>query len=254
MNNVMKSGWLVLLFVFLWAGCAKQERPALVVGTSGEVPPFSWHGPDAGPEVVGFDMAIGQAIAQKARRPLKVEVMPSEELLPAVAAGKVDVALNRLVIPVEMIEGVHFSKPYYQARPAVVVLAGAEAPPAIEDLRDKVIGAHIGFAGVEIARTLTSGENIKTFYSGLAAVVDLMNSQVDAVILDETPANILAEQHPELEWARLDFPAEGYGAAVAATNKQLVKVVNKALAEVVADGRMDQFIEQFLVRRQLPFP
>jgi ABC-type amino acid transport substrate-binding protein len=41
---------------------------------------------------------------------------------------------------------------------------------------------------------------------------------------------------------------------VAATNKQLVKVVNKALAEVVADGRMDQFIEQFLVRRQLPFP
>ena len=105
MNKVLKCGWLVLLFVFLWAGCAKQERPALVVGTSGEVPPFSWHGPDAGPEVVGFDMAIGQAIAQKARRPLKVEVMPSEELLPAVAAGKVDVALNRLVIPVEMIEG-----------------------------------------------------------------------------------------------------------------------------------------------------
>ena len=136
----------------------------------------------------------------------------------------------------------------------MVVLAGAEAPPAIEALRDKVIGAHIGFAGVEIARTLTSGENIKTFYSGLAAVVDLMNSQVDAVILDETPANILAEQHPELEWARLDFPAERYGVGVAATNKQLVKVVNKALAEVVADGRMDQFIEQFLVRRQLPFP
>ena len=254
MTNKMKSSWLLAFTLIFLTGCAQKEPPALVVGTSGELPPFSWHGPDNGPDVMGFDMAIGQAIAGKAKRPLKIEVLPANELLPALIAGKVELVLNRLVVPPEAIAGIHFSSPYYQATPVVVVLAGAEEPPAIEDLRDKVIGVQIGFAGEQIAQTWTSPKSIKTFYSGLAAVVDLLNSQVEAVILDETPAKILAQRFSEVEVVHLDFPTEHFGVAVAATNEPLLKTVNKIIADMVTDGHMEQLIEQYLVRRQLPFP
>ena len=251
----MKKFWigsaLVLAAAVLLAGCGKKAaKNYLVMGTDAKFPPFELRGGAEGEDVVGFDVDVAQAIAAKAGRPLKIVEMEFDRLLPALADGKVDLVLAALSITPERRALVDFSVPYYKATQVALILAGEPVPQSNEELKGMRTAAQAGTTGYAIAEDLTSAENLRAVASPQAAAVDLMNSQVDLVILDEQPAIHLAERNPELYLIRPEFDEEFYGVAVRKGNTNLLETVDQALGEISADGRYDQFVDRWLIRTE----
>ena len=239
----------VLALVALLAACGKKEATKyLVMGTNAEFPPFETRGGEGGQEVVGFDVEVAKAIAAKVGLPLKVEDMKFDSLLPALSGGKVDMVLAGMTINPERAQNVDFSAPYYKATQVVLILAGSPVPQSKEDLKGLKIAVQLGTTGDGVATEITGQENVRQFTSTMDAVVELMNSKVDAVVIDEQPALQFAKKNPELMLNRVAFDDEFYGVAVKKGNAELLAKVNEALAEIAADGRYDQFVDQWMVK------
>ena len=251
----MKKFWIgsamVLAATALFAGCGKKTATNyLVMGTDAKFPPFELRGGAGGADVVGFDVDVARAIAEKAGRPLKIVEMDFDRLLPAWAEGKADLVLAALTITPERRALVDFSIPYYKATQVAVILAGGIVPETKEDLKGMRTAAQAGTTGYAIAEDLTAAENLRAVASPQAAAVDLMNSQVDLAILDEQPAVHLAARNPELMLIRPEFDEEFYGVAVRKGNTNLLETVNQVLGEISADGRYDQFVDRWLIRTE----
>lgn len=63
------------------------------MGTNAEFPPYEYYENN---EIVGIDVDIMQAIADKLGMELKIEDMAFDSIIPAVSTGKIDVALPDL--------------------------------------------------------------------------------------------------------------------------------------------------------------
>jgi polar amino acid transport system substrate-binding protein len=88
-------------------------------GTSAVTEPFSFIGPSQ--RIVGLDMEIASLIAQKLGRKLEIVNMDFGEMIPALAAGKVDIIGACITITDERAEKVLFSEPYYTGGIAALV-------------------------------------------------------------------------------------------------------------------------------------
>ncbi|MGD9782212.1 MAG: transporter substrate-binding domain-containing protein [Kiritimatiellia bacterium] len=245
-----RLGWLgILALGTLLAACAKKEEPkVLVLGTSAEFPPFESLGGKDGTDVVGFDVEVAKAIAAKAGLPLKIETMPFDRLLPALAAGKLDFVLAGLTITPERDQTVDFSEPYYKATQAVLILAGGAVPEKKDELKGMAIGVQQGTTGEKAAVDLVGREKVRPFPTLSAAVEELLKGAVDAVVIDEQPAIQLAKKDPLLMLLRLGFEDEFYGVAVRPGDAELLATVNGALADIQTDGRYDLFLDQWLLQ------
>ena len=72
-----------------------KQKGELVVGTSADYPPYEFHAEVDGKDtIVGFDMEIAQAIADKLGVELVTSEMAFDSLIPAVQAGTVDIAAS----------------------------------------------------------------------------------------------------------------------------------------------------------------
>ena len=239
----------VLAAVAAMSGCAKRDAtPHLVMGTNAEFPPFESRGGAGGREIVGFDVEVAKAIAEKVGLPLKIEDMKFDSLLPALSAGKIDLVLAGMTITDERARNVDFSTPYYKATQVVLMRAGEEKPTATDDLKGRKIAVQLGTTGDGVATEIAGQANVAQFTSAMDAVVELLNRKVDFVVIDEQPANQFLKKNPGLEMVRLAFDDEFYGVAVKKGNAELLAKVNEALAEIVADGRYDQFVEKWMVQ------
>ena len=249
MKKFLFGSMMVLALVALLAACGRKDSTKyLVMGTNAEFPPFETRGGEKGTDVVGFDVEVAKAIATKVGLPLKVEDMKFDSLLPALNAGKVDLVLAGMTITEERTKNVEFSTPYYKATQVVLILAGGPVPATKEDLKGLKIAVQLGTTGDGLAAEIVGQENVRQFTSTMDAVVELMNSKVDAVIIDEQPAIQFAKKNPELMLVRLAFDDEFYGVAVRKGNTELLAKINEALAEIAADGRYDQFVDQWMVK------
>ncbi len=248
MRRIRWATWLMWGMVALVAGCGKKdEARVLVMGTNAEFPPFETRGGADGTEVVGFDVEVARAIAAKAGLPLRIEDMKFDSLLPALNAGKVDLVLAGMTITEERARNVDFSEPYYKATQVVLVRADSAVPESKEALKGQVIAVQLGTTGDGMAAEITGQENVRQFTSAMDAVVELMNRKVEAVIIDEQPALQFVKKNPGLVLVRLAFDDEFYGVAVKKGNAELLAKVNEALAEIAADGRYEQFVNQWMV-------
>lgn len=246
MKSILGTGCLIGLV--LLAGCSREPLPVLKMGTDAQFPPFEMRGGADNSAIVGFDVDLAQAIAKKARMQLEVVDMPFSECLPALERGEVDMVLAGLTITPERAERVDFSDPYYTST-QVAVYRGIDPPPADKAaLQGRRIGAQAGTTGAAAAKSMTDREGFRAYDSGRAAVVGLLNMQVDVVLLDEQPAIHIQKQFErDAEWVRLDFSEEQYGVAVRKGNTNLLAQINEVLAEVSADGRMDRWLQQWMV-------
>lgn len=246
-------GLAVILAVAMLAACGKRDTtPRLVMGTNAEFPPFESRGGPGGAEVVGFDVEIARAIADKLGLPLRIEDMKFDSLLPALGAGKVDMVLAGMTITEDRARNVDFSVPYYKATQVVLMRQGQPTPESKDDLKNSRIAVQLGTTGDGMAMQIAGQANVRQFTSAMDAVVELLNGKVDYMIIDEQPAIQFQKKNPGLALVELDFEDEFYGVAVKKGNSELLAQINEALAEIVADGRYDEFIDKWMVAADAP--
>lgn len=252
MNKCGFAAGVVLMAVAGLAGCGRKDANVLRLGTDAKFPPFAMRAEAPGADPVGFDVDVARAIAASAGKQLQIVEMDFDRLLPALADGKVDLAMAALPRDGENQARADFSDPYYDATPAAIILAGGPVPETKEELKGKRTAAVAGTPAYAAAEELAPADPLRAVATPLAAVVDLMNSQVDLAVLDEAPGSYLAERHPELMLLRPGFAPVGYAVAVRKGDTNLLDVVNRTLAELKADGRHRKMLEDWVVGRPDP--
>src|ERR687890_622267 len=109
-----------------------QERGELVAGLKYDVPPFGLNNPQSG-EVEGFDVDLAQFLADKLGVELKTREATSDNRIPLLVDGTIDLILSTMTITEERDQEIDFSEPYYVANGDVLVPEGSDIQ-TLEDL------------------------------------------------------------------------------------------------------------------------
>ena len=109
---------LLILTFEVGVSCASSltdiiHRDTLIVGTSGEFPPFSALNQKG--EIVGFDIEITQLIAQALGVEYRVKKYPFDQLLTALNTGKIDIVASGMSITAQRNIKALFVGPYYSS-------------------------------------------------------------------------------------------------------------------------------------------
>lgn len=141
----------------------------------------------------------------------------------------------------------------------VAVLAGCQKSVATitgaQDLPGKRIGVQAGTTGETYIRENVADTDPIPYKSGMEAAMDLMNSNLDAVVLDELPAKEIVRQNPNLKILDEPLTTEYYAIAVQRAIPSFWRASIRPWSCIQKDGTYDKFKNAFYAgRRQYPDP
>ncbi len=234
---------LSLIILALLASCA-QQSDALVVATDAAFPPFEYIDEET-KDIIGFDIDLMNAIAEKADLDIVYKNVAWDPLLAGMADCQYDMAISAMTITPERAEQFSFSDPYINAGQIVVVAIDNDTVGGPDDLVGASIGAQIGTTGAMEAEAIED-TTLKTYDTYELAFLDLANGQIDAVIADYPTAVAFVNQNAEsLKVVGDVFTDENYGIAFCLGNTELIDQVNAALAELQAEGFIDELVVEW---------
>lgn len=219
----------------------------ITMGTNAAFPPFEFvteNGMVDG-QFSGIDVEIAMAIAKAANKELKIADMAFDSLLGSIGTGKIDFAAAGMTANDERREQVDFSDTYYVATQGIIVAENSDIKSA-NDLKDKRVGVVLGYTGEKICQETLKVANLTSMKRGVDCVQDLKNGKLDAVVIDLQPAKQFVSKNPGIKVIEdPSFEAEEYAIAVKKGNTEVLDIVNKALAELKATGKLDEIIAKY---------
>ncbi len=231
---------LAVMMLLAFAGCG-QNGGTLKMGTNAAFPPYEFY---EGEKIVGIDAEIAEAIAEKLGMKLEISDMEFDSIIAAVTSGKVDIGLAGMTVTEKRLESVDFSDTYAHASQVVIVPENS-AITSPEELVGKKVGVQLGTTG-DIYAADIENVDLRQFNKGVDAVTALSQGKIDAVIIDGEPAKVFVEKNEGLKILDESFTDEDYAIAIKKGNTELCEKINKALAELKADGTLDAIIEKYI--------
>lgn len=221
-----------------------ENKGTLVMATNAEFPPYEYHdGSDD--QIVGIDAEIAAAIAEKLGYTLEIEDIAFDSVIPEVTSGKADFGMAGMTVTEERKKSVNFSDSYATAVQVVIVTEDSEIA-GIDDLSGKIIGVQSGTTGDLYATDDFGDENVERYNKGMEAVQALSQGKVDAVIIDNEPAKVFVQETAGLKILESAYAEEEYAIAINLDNTEFLNDVNAALAELKADGTIDNIVSKYI--------
>ncbi len=242
MKNKVLFTIITLIALSLLASCS-QQSDALTVATDAAFPPFEIIDEET-KEIIGFDIDLMNAIAEKAGLDIVYKNVAWDPLLAGMADCQYDMAISAMTITAARAEQFSFSDPYINAGQIVAVQIGNDTINGPEDLVGKTVGAQIGTTGsMEIEAIADT--TLKVYDTYELAFLDLVNGQVDAVVADYPLAVSFVNKYSDvLKVVGEVFTDENFGIAFCKDNNELIAQVNAALAELIDEG----FVEELVIK------
>ena len=121
----------------------------------------------------------------------------------------------------------------------------------MDNLGEMMIGCQRGTTGYIYASDTPEnggyGEDHVTAYdTGASAIQALLNGQIDCVIIDSAPAAEFVAANPGLTLLEGNWVEEQYAIGLGKGNDVLTEAVNKALAELAADGTLQAIMDKYI--------
>ena len=113
------------------------------------------------------------------------------------------------------------------------------------DLAGKTIGGQLGTTGDIYAEDIKDAK-VEKYNKGADAVQALKQGKIDAVLIDSEPAKVFVKENSDLEILDESFAEEDYAIALKLDNTSLQADINKALADLKADGTLDTIIKNYI--------
>ncbi len=255
MKKLFALTMAVLMILGLFAGCAAGNGSGLktvaagklIMSTNAAFPPYEMTTDDGGFE--GIDVEIADAIAKKLGLTLEIQDMDFDSALLAVQQGKSDIVMAGVSVTDSRKLVMDFSNSYATGVQVVIVKEGSDV--TMDNLGEKMIGTQRGTTGyIYASDTPENGgygeDHVKAYDNGATAVNALINGQVDCVIIDSAPAQEYVKANPGLTTLEGNWVEEQYAIGFGKNNTELVEAVNKALAELTADGTIQAIIDKYI--------
>ncbi|WP_242823241.1 basic amino acid ABC transporter substrate-binding protein [Thermaerobacter subterraneus] len=217
-----------------------KERGYMTFATDGAYPPMEFPDPENPSELIGFDIDLGKAIAEKLGVEHRAVVVDWDGILAGLESGRYDVVMSSMNITEERQKSADFVQYFEMGQMIVVAKGNPKGIHSLDDLKGKVIAVQIGTTNEEIARGI-EGATVKTFQTFPDALKEVHVGRADATILDEPVARYYANiEGDKYEFVGEPFERAPVGIAVAKGNEDLVQAIQKALDELKQDGTYDQ--------------
>ncbi|MDY0908898.1 amino acid ABC transporter substrate-binding protein [Microbacterium sp. CFBP9034] len=215
----------------------------LTVATEGTYRPFTFH--DETGELVGFDVEIAEAVADKLDLEIVFQETQWDAIFAGLDAGRFDVIANQVSINPEREEKYLFSEPYTVSPGVIVVLEDDDSISSFDDLEGKTTAQSLTSNWYELATA--SGAQVEAVEGWAQAVALLQQGRVDATIND----NLTFLDYETSEGptglkiaAETDDPA--YNAFALTQDKTaLVAAIDEALAELREEGVLAEISEKY---------
>lgn len=227
--------FLLVSFLFLLVGCGK-EKEKLILATEAGFAPYEYY--DNG-EIVGVDIDIVREIARKLNVDLEIKDVYFDSIISEIKTEKSDIGAAGISYTNERAKEVDFTVDYMVSRQVLIVKNNSDITSPT-DLYNQRVAVQLG----TVADSYLTEEypNIvlireKKF---LAAIEDLMNDKVDAVVMDEIPARELINDN--LVILSQAVVTDHYGMIVKKGNTELLEKANEVIKELQESGRIDEIM------------
>ena len=218
------------------------EAGKLTMATNATFPPYEMT-TDSG-EIEGIDVDTAKAIAEKLGLELQIDDMEFDAALLSVQQGKADIVMAGVTVTDERKAVMDFSDSYATGIQSIIVPNDSDiASP--DDLSGKKIGTQRGTTGYIYCSDDFGDDAVVAYDSGLTAVQALNNGQVDAVVIDNAPAQEFVAANPGLKVLDTSYAEEDYAIGMA-KGSALEDAVNKALEELKADGTLQAIVDKYI--------
>jgi len=216
-----------------------KARGTLKVALEGTYPPFNYKDQKTG-QLAGYDVDVARLLAAKLG--VKVEFVSSEwaSILAGLSANKYDVIISQVGINPKREQAFDFSTPYIYSMPQLIVRKDEKAVyTSLADLKGKKLGVGQGSVYEQQAKAVP-GIDVRSYAAAPDTMSDLASGRLDAALNDSLMSAYL------LKISKLPIKA---GAQVGAVermgipfhkgNPEFKAALNKALADVAADGSLN---------------
>ena len=231
------------------SGFTTVEPGKLHMSTNAEFPPYEMLD-DAG-NPIGIDVEVAADIAEKLGLELVVDNMGFDAALLAVQNGQSDIAMAGITVTEDRLAKMDFTDSYATGVQVVIVKEGSDV--TMDNLGDYMIGTQLGTTGyIYASDTPENGgygeDHVIGFETGAVAVQALVSGQVDAVIIDNLPAQeyVKANAANNLTLLEGTWVEEDYAIALQKGNVSLMEAVNGALNELKADGTFQNIVDKYI--------
>jgi cystine transport system substrate-binding protein len=215
----------------------------LTVATEGTYRPFSYH--DETGDLVGFDVEIAEAVADKLGLEIQFEETQWDAIFAGLDAGRFDVIANQVSINPEREEKYLFSAPYTVSPGVIVVPEDDDSISSFDDLAGKTTAQSLTSNWYELAQS--SGATVEAVEGWAQAVALLEQGRVDATINDSlTFLDYENTEGPTGLKIAAETDEPGLSAFALTQDKEaLVDAIDGALAELREEGVLAEISEKY---------
>ena len=222
-----------------------QESGQIIVAMEGTWAPWTYH--DDSGELVGYDVEVAKALAEKLGVTVKFVEGEWDGLLAGLDDGRYDIMVNGVGITPTRQEKYDFSTPYAYNRTAVIVRGDYEEIHSMKDLAGKRTANTISSTYAALAESY--GASV-TGVDDLNQTIELLTSgRIDATLNAEVVFADYQSVHPETDIKVAAYADEVEQVAIPVPKGEdsasLLEAINKALAEMDADGTLTALSEKY---------
>ena len=225
------------------------ESGKLIMATNAFFPPYEYY---EGDKIVGIDVEIATAVADKLGLELVIEDVEFDSIIAGVQSGKYDIGCAGMTVTEDRLKSVNFSTPYATGIQSIIVAADSEITD-IDTLvnGDYKVGVQSGTTGdIYMSAPVEEGgvgeERIERFAKGNDAVIALTTGKISAVVIDNEPAKAFVAANPGLKILETPYTVEDYAMAINKDNVALKDAINQALKELTDDGTIAAIVNKYI--------
>lgn len=258
MKKIISLVMVLVMATAVFSACGSKSsdsksggdgKQVLSMATNAEFPPYEYV---EGEDVVGIDVDIAQAIADKLGMELKVDNMNFDSIIPAITSGKDAIGVAGMTVTDERKKNVDFTDSYATGVQVVIVREDSKITD-VKDLTtkgaDNTIGVQLGTTGDIYCTSDIQDKGfgkVQQFNKGADAVQALVSGKIDCVVIDNQPAKEFVKANKGLKILDTEYVTEDYAIAVAKDNTELKDKINGALNELKADGTIQKILDKYI--------
>lgn len=223
------------------------------IGTDATYAPFS--SKDAKGDFVGFDIDLGNEMCKRIAVKCTWVGSDFDALIPSLKAKKIDAIISSLSITEKRQQEIAFTDKLYAADSRLVVAKASDIQPTLESLKGKRVGVLQGTTQETYGNEHWAPKGIEIVsYQGQENIyADLTAGRIDAAFQDEVAASEGFLKTPVGKDYKFGGPSikdvklfgVGTGMGLRKEDNELREALNKAFAEMRADGTYDKLAKKY---------
>ena len=222
-----------------------QSSGKLVIALEGAWQPWSFH--DESDTLVGYDVEVSAAIAEKLGVEPEYVESDWDSLFAGLDAGRYDLVCNGVEVTDERAKTYDFTTPYGYIHTALAVRKDNEDITSFEDLKGKTTANSLASTYMELAESY--GATVQGIDTLEETIQLLTAGRIDATLNADVSFYDYLNVHPDADFKLVAQTADASHVAIQVRkgddSASLLEAINTAIEELRADGTLKELSEKY---------